>query len=68
LYDELEAKKESLYAEKQAFEKEARHIHDMAREIKKESEFVNNFKKNFDFEKEGLSRMRMELDTYAATL
>lgn len=67
-YDSFATKSEKLRAEQRDFEAEARKVFEIAGEVQKESDFLNNFKRNFDFEKQKLQRKRLELDTFAQLL
>lgn len=58
--DNLNLKLDRMVLEKQDFEKEVKFINDLAAELKIQSETINDFKKNFDSEKESINRRKME--------
>lgn len=66
--DRLRTKTEQFESERSEFEREKLKVYEIAKHTREDAEATNKFKREFDTERDRLTRMRAELDAYSVSL
>lgn len=64
-YTEVQGKRDRLLKEMSEFEKEAKRVTGIGRDVQRQAELANDFKKDFDLERDRLERAKLDMDAYA---